>query len=769
MKACLFPGQGSQFLSMGAAQFDRFPELVDAADEILGYSIRRLCLQDPLSRLNNTAFTQPALFVVNYLMYLEYLEQHGAPEFLMGHSLGEYDALAAGGILTFGDALRLVKRRGELMAQAKQGGMLALLGLTSEEVRGRIEEFDLSEIDIANQNAPDQIILAGPQGDLKEAARRFGDVEGCRCIPLNVSGAFHSRLMAPARKEFDAALGSVCFLPGSVEVMSNYTARPYRQGDPRELLSAQIVSPVRWVDSMRYLMARGVDGFVQVGPGSVIDGLTRKIVGVCQPLSIEDLAAEEELAPQPQAVPSGQAAPAEPGRQVDVSARRHVSADTLGAQAFRDTFGVDRAIVAGGMYKGISSPELVVAMGRAGLLAVYGASGLGLDEIRAGVRSIRAALDRGQSFAVNYISSPASPDREEAFVDLLLEEQVGLVEASAFMSLTREIVRYRATGLSRGAHGGIERAHRIMAKLSHPEVARQFAQPPKQRMVDELVAARAITAEQAELIMRVPMADAITVEGNSGGHTDGGTLDVTFPTIRRQVRRAERESCGTIDIVMGAAGGLGSPEAVAAAFVLGAGYVVTGSINQCTPEAGTSDAVKDILATVDTQDTKLCATGDMFELGSKIQVVRKGLFFPARANRLYELYRQYESLQDIPVDVMSQLEDKYFKRPLSQVREGVLAQLNEENRRRCETSPQAMMVAIMKWYFMATTQAALTGDEAWRLDYQIHCGPSMGAFNEWVKGTELEEWRSRRVATINTRLLTAAADLLSDVPRLVVH
>lgn len=763
MKAYLFPGQGSQFATMGADQFERYPQLVSSADEILGYSISHLCAQNPDNLLNDTAYTQPALFVVNHLMYLDRLADGDAePDFLAGHSLGEYNAIVAAGALSFEDALRLVKRRGELMSRVTDGGMLAILGITKEVIEEQLVEFGLTTIDVANQNAPSQTILSGRKTDLAIAERRFAEVPNCRSIPLNVSGPFHSRYMEQARADFEDALAGTDFAPMAIPVISNYTARPYREGQAAELLNKQIVNVVRWVDTMRYLMAKGVDDFTQVGPGNVINGLTRKILAEAQPLSQAELDAEDEA--DQGAEPASVGASIEPTHapQPQTSTEKRWAAQNLGSAQFKQSFGLRYAYMAGGMYKAISSVAVVVAMAKAGMLGVYGTGGVALDEVREALASIRDQLRNGETFAVNLVSSPSLPEREERFIDLLLDQDVRLVEASAFMSASAALVRYRASGLARRPDGSIERRHRIIAKLSHPDVAQVFAQAPQPRVVEQLVTSGAITAEQGELALQVPLADAITIEGNSGGHTDGGILEVLFPSIRALVRQLERQQFGTESIFVGAAGGIGAPESVAVAFLLGADYIVTGSINQCTVEAGTSDAVKDLLATADVHDTKLSATGDMFELGSKIQVLRKGLFFPSRANKLYELYRQYESLEAIPATTLAQLEDKYFKRPLAVVEEEVLRYVSPEARKRIEDSPQARMVAVFKWYFMMSTQAALTGDPDWRLDRQIQCGPSLGAFNRWVQGTDLQRWQDRHVDEIALRLLAAGSDYLTE-------
>lgn len=747
VKACLFPGQGSQFVTMGTQQFLRHPDLVEVADRILGYSIRMLCEEDPRKELGNTAFTQPALFVVNHLMYLDYVETSGAvPDFVAGHSLGEYNALVASGILDFESALRLVKQRGALMARVTDGGMLAVMGIDRDKIAAHLTEFDLTGIDVANYNTPVQTILSGRRVDLSCAAERFAEVEGCCCVPLNVSGPFHSRYMEDARKDFDRDLARVRFSDGHIEVISNCTARPYEGSRAAKLLSRQIVSPVNWVDSIRYLMARGVDEFIQVGPGNTINGLTKKIMQLCSPLAAEEM----EVGDRSQR-------PADPNTtKPPTRGTRAWSSDNLGAAAFREQFGLRYACMAGGMYKGISSVAMAVAMAEAGMLGVYGAGGVDFAAVRDAVRELTRRVGKGH-FAVNYIASPEMPDHENAFVDVLLQEDVDLVEASAFMSMTAPLVRYRATGMTKDTTGRPIIGHRVIAKLSHPEVARAFASAAPQRLVNQLVAEGSITQDQAELVASVPMADAITIEADSGGHTDGGAMAVLLPTIRRHVKDAEYESFGTKSMLIGAAGGIGTPEAMAAAFLLGADYVVTGSVNQCTVEADTSEAVKDLLSRVAVQDTKLAVSGDMFELGAQIQVVRKGTFFATRANKLYEIYRQYDSLDQVPAETIKQLEDKFFKRPLADVRAEVLTHKGSKN----ELSPRSEMAAVFKWYFMKSTSAALTGDREWRLDYQVQCGPAMGAFNNFIRGTPLEDWRKRHTSEIATMLLDRAAHTLN--------
>lgn len=286
MIAYLFPGQGSQHVGMGADLFRRYPEQVAAADDILGYSLERLCVEDPDGQLSSTEFTQPALYTVDALSWLRCRDEgKTVPDFLAGHSLGEFAALFAAEVFDFETGLRMVQRRGALMAQARGGGMAAVLGLDETAVREVMKEEALDTIDLANINSPRQCVVAGMADDV-ERAREVFERHGARYVPLNVSGAFHSRYMEAAWADFADYISGMTFNPPRFSVVANVTARPHVPGEIPETLARQISSPVRWSESMRYLMGRGVTTFTEVGPGSVLTGLQRSIERDAVPLEI---------------------------------------------------------------------------------------------------------------------------------------------------------------------------------------------------------------------------------------------------------------------------------------------------------------------------------------------------------------------------------------------------------------------------------------------------------------------------------------------------
>jgi malonyl CoA-acyl carrier protein transacylase len=279
MNTYMFPGQGSQFRGMGGELFDQFPELIEKADKILGFSIKELCLEDPRKELNKTQFTQPALFVVNALSYYKILEDKGVePDFVAGHSLGEFNALLAAGCYDFEVGLKLVKKRGELMSQAPQGGMAAILNGTKEQIESILENNGLHNIDLANFNTPSQIVISGARDEIG-MAQEFFQEGGMSYFPLNTSGAFHSRFMEPIKEQFSEYLKQFELSDLKIPVIANVTARPYNNQDVVKNLSEQLASGVRWSESIQYIMAQASEmEFEEVGSGEVLTKIYRSIL-----------------------------------------------------------------------------------------------------------------------------------------------------------------------------------------------------------------------------------------------------------------------------------------------------------------------------------------------------------------------------------------------------------------------------------------------------------------------------------------------------------
>jgi len=291
--AVLFPGQGSQFVGMGADLFDAMPDLLGAADDALGWSLRRLCLDGPEEALTRTEHAQPALFAVSYALWMALAVRIARPAGAAGHSLGEYTALAAAGSFGFLDGLRLVAARGRAMAAAADAdlsGMAALIGgdFAAAEALAAARRAAGGRLWVANLNAPGQVVVAGGVADLLWAGEHAAEHGLRRVVALNVAGAFHSPIMAPAAASLGAAVEATPMGAPAFPVWANATARPH-EGDIGSTLLAQLTSPVRFAESLTAMAASGIDAFVHVGPGDVTAGLARRSVEGTEAIAVSSL------------------------------------------------------------------------------------------------------------------------------------------------------------------------------------------------------------------------------------------------------------------------------------------------------------------------------------------------------------------------------------------------------------------------------------------------------------------------------------------------
>ncbi|MEM6963809.1 MAG: PfaD family polyunsaturated fatty acid/polyketide biosynthesis protein [Bacteroidota bacterium] len=438
-----------------------------------------------------------------------------------------------------------------------------------------------------------------------------------------------------------------------------------------------------------------------------------------------------------------------------------MTAAQLGDPSFQEDYNLKYAYKTGAMANGIASEELVIAIGQAGFLGSFGAAGLVPTRVLQAIEKIQGALP-AQSYAFNLIHSPNEPALEEGAVKLFLEKGVHVVEASAFLALTENIVHYRVAGLSQDAAGNVVTKNKVIAKISRKEVAAHFMQPAPERFITALLQKGKITSEQAQLASRVPMADDITVEADSGGHTDNRPLVALLSTIIQLRNEMQAKYNFDKKIRVGAAGGISTPASALGAFMMGAAYVVTGSVNQACVEAGTSEHVRKLLQTVASTDVMMAPASDMFEMGVELQVLKRGTLFAPRAKKLYEYYKKYNSIDEIPTDERAKMEKQIFRKPLEEIWQACIdffQKRDPEQIERAQGNPKRKMALIFRWYLGLSSNWANAGTEGRSQDYQIWCGPSMGAFNDWVKGSYLENYNNRRAADVAEQIMQGAAYL----------
>ena len=432
--------------------------------------------------------------------------------------------------------------------------------------------------------------------------------------------------------------------------------------------------------------------------------------------------------------------------------------ETLGDPHFISKFNLHYPYICGAMANGITSVNMVRKAGQAGMIGFFGAGGLTPDKVADAIDQIQSKADN-LPYGFNLIHSPNDPELEERIVQLYLSRGVRLVSASAYMDLTFPLVYYRIKGIHRNRDGSVACPNQIIAKVSRVEVARKFFSPPPEKLIQKLTEQGWVTAEEAKLARQIPMADALTAEADSGGHTDNRSALALLPTML-----ALRDEMMAIygfeqPVPVGLGGGIATPDAAAAAFSMGAAYILIGSINQACIEAGTSATVRQMLAEAQQADVIMAPAADMFEMGVKVQVLKRGTMFPMRAAKLYELYQTYITYEDIPLQQRKMLERDYFKSSFEeqwQRTKDFFQQRDAKQIERAQANPKHKMALVFRSYLGQSSHWANTGDPQRKIDYQIWCGPAMGAFNEWTRGSILEDTANRSIVTVAMNLLYGA-------------
>jgi PfaD family protein len=433
----------------------------------------------------------------------------------------------------------------------------------------------------------------------------------------------------------------------------------------------------------------------------------------------------------------------------------------LGDPAFLNFHNVKYAYMTGAMANGIASEEMITALGKENILSSFGSGGLIPNRIEKAINTIQTTL-HDKPYCFNLIHSPSELAIEKETVNLYLKYNIHTVEASAFLDLTLNIVYYRVAGLRLNSDNQIEIKNKIIAKISREEVATKFLKPAPEKHLKLLLDQGLITELQAKLASQVPMADDITVEADSGGHTDNRPLVCLLPSIILLRDKIQAEYNYENPVRIGAGGGIGTPQSALGAFMMGAAYVVTGSINQSCCEAGTSEHTKKLLAQAEMTDVMMAPAADMFEMGVKLQVLKRGTMFGVRSQKLFEFYMNYNSIDQIPVVEREKLEQQIFRKSLDAVWQDTIAYFKERDPEqiiRAENNPKRKMALIFRSYLGLSSRWSNTGEKGREIDYQIWCGPAMGSFNSWARDSYLANPNNRSVVDIAHSIMINAAYL----------
>lgn len=414
-------------------------------------------------------------------------------------------------------------------------------------------------------------------------------------------------------------------------------------------------------------------------------------------------------------------------------------ADSLGAPEFAISMGTRSTWVVGGMALGIASVELVSTAAAAGHLAFYGAAGVTLEQLDADLERLAPGNRSGLPVGIN-LAHHLDPERDAAVVDRVIAGGFDRLEASAFIRPTAAILRYRHAGRGAG------QPRRLIAKCSHPQVARRWLQPAPESLLLAMHARGELSRVELARARRTPPADALTVEANSGGHTDGRPLLTTLPVIRELARASEAEH--GVRVFVGAAGGLGTPAAIAAAATLGADYFVGGSIHQACVESGVSEGVRELLARIRIDEFASIMAVDRLESGARVQVVRNR--FARDAGRVEAILRRTPDLYCAPRRERVWLEQQVFGRSLDAAWTAHAARQHSDS----EDGVQRSRAIVRAWLGAAARGALEPGFPPARA--QIWSGPALGAFNAWASGSSLERPEQRQLVPVIEALLAGA-------------
>nr|MBQ4319672.1 PfaD family polyunsaturated fatty acid/polyketide biosynthesis protein [Clostridia bacterium] len=436
----------------------------------------------------------------------------------------------------------------------------------------------------------------------------------------------------------------------------------------------------------------------------------------------------------------------------------NITAEALGDPEFKKDYGLKYALYGGAMANGIASSDMVIALGNAGFMGSYGAGGMSIETISAEIDKIQTALG-SNPYMINMLSNRNSA-AEMKLAQLLIDKNVPAVEASAYIVPSEALLYYRLKGIREDENGNVIPLRRIIAKVSREEVLEKFVSPPESSAVAALVKSGLLTESEAKLAARIPVADDITVEADSGGHTDCRPLVSMLPALIALTNSIQARYGYSKKVRVGAGGGIGTGASCLAAFQMGAAYVVTGSVNQACVEAGTSDYVKQVLAQTSMADVMMAPCADMFESGTKVEVIKKGTMYPQNAQKLYEYYSKYPSYDAIPIADRERIEKKILKDSFDNIWAGTkdyFSRVDPDKIPQAEKNPKLKMALVFRWYLGNSSRWAVKGEKSRQLDMQIWCGQSMGAFNLWVKGTPLENTENRKVAVVAETLINSCA------------
>lgn len=726
MNIYFFPGQGSQFIGMGEALFDEFPDMTAKAEKILGYSLKDICLKDLNNNLNDTQFTQPVLYTVNAMYYHHLLKKtNQKPDFLIGNSLGEYNALYAAGVMSFEEGLRLVKIRGKLMGEVNGGSMAAVIGLTAEKIDDILSRERLSDtIQISNRNTRLQNVISGLPESIDKIIPVLVEEGAKKTVKLQVSGAFHSVYMKPAEEAFARELDKAGLMDPVYTVISNRYGRPYELQNMKQTLLEQMSHPVLLEQSIRYALMHGAEEFFESGPGKT---MTNMVAAIKREMESETEKYKDKI----------------------------TKVNGLGSLSFKEEYQTDIAYAAGGIRDGISSVSMIKKLADSNILGFLGTKGLDIHKIKGLLESAFNMVEH-EKIGVHVACDVLKPENNNQQLKLMIDKDIRRLQISGYQKPDEWIYEYRIRNIQYSEKHKVESPYKLLVCVNNLKAAEEFLKPIKKDYIKKLIELKKLTQIEAEMADSLPVCDDICIENTGMGAGGFGWIS----SIKKLNERIGQSSSLRKEVRVGICGGIGNPQMLALAFFAGADFIMTDTINQCTVEAETSAHVKDLLQSAKENDFTFAPADDLFEFGERISVLKRGTLYPARAQKVYDIYSKYASVEEISKADTKLLTEKYFGIKLSEMYQRIMKTVSEEERKLISEQPKYKLGLIMKGYLQECFHQAQAGEKESEINYGIAVERDMADINRWLQGTDIEHWDRRSIDVIAKRIMEEGEDYL---------
>lgn len=539
-----------------------------------------------------------------------------------------------------------------------------------------------------------------------------------KVLKLQVSGAFHSRYMKPVQVLFAKELESIEFKPPVCKVISNRYGKPYEVTDIKQTLLEQISHPVLLEKSILYVLEHGAEEYFEAGPDNSMKNMVKNIK--------KELMLDENTE--------------------NVTEKENI----LGSRSFKEEYETSYAYVVGGIRDGISSVTMMKSLEKGNILGFLGTKGLSLQETQQIIESALREVKQDK-LGVHITCDVLQPEYSDEKLQLIIKYNINRLQISGFQKPTEKLYEYRIHNIRQRENA----SDKLLVCVNNRKATEEFMKPIPKYFIQMQMQLGNIDSKEAEFLSKIPLCDDICIENDGLGVNHFGWIS-SFKKLNHDMS----ESYGMKKRVrIGICGNIGNPQMLAVAFFSGADFVMTSTINQCTLEADTSERVKELLQEAKENDFLFAPTDNLFEFGEKKSILKKGTLYAVRAQKVYDIYLKYSSLEEIP-DEQEELLEYYFGISLEQMYQSIVRRVSNREKILIGEQPKYKLGVVLKEYLQLCFIQVKIGEKDWEINYGIEVGSELADMNRWLEGTDLETWKQRKVTIIAKRMMDEGADLL---------